>query len=111
MAALAEGGRLVKACTEFRDSKRAREGLQKSLDVPRSRVSVGDTEVPADATEDPLPPNEPVLGVLLSRSRTDESSVGQIVFAMAKDSCYAIDATTGELIWRRIIGMNSPFFP
>ena len=44
-------------------------------------------------------------------SGTGEVSVGRTVFAVAKDCCYGIDTITGEPLWRRVIGMDSPFFP
>ena len=30
---------------------------------------------------------------------------------LAKDCCYAVDHVTGEPIWRRVIGLDSPFLP
>ena len=46
-----------------------------------------------------------------ARSRTDEVSVGQNVFSVAKDCCYGIDTITGDPVWRRVIGRDTPFFP
>lgn len=111
MRALAEADRLVKLFPEFLQSKRVKESQLKALDLERSVVAVDDTERQADSTEDPPPPHAPSLGLLHLRSRTDESSQGRVVFAMAKDSCYAIDTVTGELVWRRVVGSHSPFFP
>ena len=111
MVALSERLRLVKTFPEFANSKRVKDILQKSLDLERSVVAVDDSERIANTKDDPPPSSEPILGILHARSRTDEASQGQIVFVVAKDSCFAIDATTGELVWRRVIGANSPFFP
>ena len=111
MRALAEADRLVKLFPEFLNSKRVKESQLKSLDLERSVVAVDDTERNAESTDDPSPVSPPVLGLLHLRSRTDEVSQGRVVFAMAKDSCYAVDSVTGELVWRRVIGFNAPFFP
>ena len=46
-----------------------------------------------------------------TRSRTEEPAGTRPVFVLAKDCCYAVDHATGEPIWRRVIGLDSPFFP
>ncbi len=48
---------------------------------------------------------------LHTRSRTEEPAGTRPVFVLAKDCCYAVDHITGEPIWRRVIGLDSPFFP
>lgn len=111
MVALSERERLVRAFPDFTSSKRVKEALQNSLDLERSIVATDETEVLAETTDDPPPASEPVLGLLQARSRTDEASQGRVVYVMAKDCCYAIDSVTGDLVWRRIIGADSPFFP
>lgn len=111
MAALSERERLVRRFADFASQARVREALQKSLDLEKSAVNVDDTERPADMPEDSAFTQKASLAILHTRSRTDETSTGQIVLAVAKDSCYGIDATTGEPVWRRVIGANLPFFP
>lgn len=111
MEALSERERLVRLFPEFINARRVKEALQKSLDLEKSVASVDVTEKTADTADDPQPGKDAILGLLHSRSRTDESSQGRLVFAVARDSCYAIDAVTGELVWRRVIGTDSPFFP
>lgn len=111
MEALSERLRLVRQFPEFINSPRVKTSLQKALELEKSVVVVDDTEVPAETTDDPAPSSEPILGVLQSRSRTDELPQGQLAFVLAKDSCYAVDSVTGDLVWRRVIGFDSPFFP
>lgn len=41
--------------------------------------------------------------------RTSDHS--QVVLGVAKNCCYGIDAVTGEPLWRRAIGTDTPFFP
>lgn len=111
MAALSERERLVRAFPDLVGTKRVKQALQNSLDLERSVVATDEIDVPAETVDDPVPVNEPVLGLLQARSRTDEASQGQVVFVIAKDCCYAIDSVTGDLVWRRVIGAGSPFFP
>ena len=111
MEALSERLRLVRQFPEFINSQRVKASLQKALELEKSVVTVDDTEVPAETTDDPAAIPEPILGLLQSRSRTDELPQGQLAFVLAKDSCYAVDSVTGELVWRRVIGFDSPFFP
>jgi TolA-binding protein len=111
MLALSERERLVKSFPEFVSSKRVKDVLQKALDLERSVVATDETERPAETGESTPPPPEPILGLFHTRSRTEDSSAGQIVFVTGKDSCYAVDPATGEVVWRRVIGAWSPFFP
>ena len=111
MAALSERERLVKSFPEFITSKRVKEALQKSLDLERSVVATDESEHPAEVNDEAPRTNEPILGIMYSRSRTEDNSQGQVVFVTAKDSCYAVDPATGELVWKRVIGARSPFFP
>ncbi len=46
-----------------------------------------------------------------TRTRSDEASVGETVFAVAEECCYGVDTVTGEPQWRRVIGPATPFFP
>ncbi len=48
---------------------------------------------------------------LHARSRTEEPAGTRPVFVLAKDCCYAVDHVTGEPIWRRSLGLDTPFFP
>ncbi|MEI8018510.1 MAG: PQQ-binding-like beta-propeller repeat protein [Schlesneria sp.] len=111
MAALSERERLVKSFPEFITSKRVKEALQKSLDLERSVVATDETERPAEVNDEAPQTSEPILGIMYSRSRTEDNSQGQVVFVTAKDSCYAVDPATGELVWKRVIGVRPPFFP
>lgn len=111
MAALAERERLVRRFPDYANQKRVKEALQKALDLERSVIATDETERAAETQdEEPFRP-EPALGLFHTRSRTDDTSQGRVAFALAKDSCYAVDTATGELVWRRVIGLEAPFFP
>ena len=56
--------------------------------------------------------NAPVVN--LARHTTSSSSArsdGSLTFTDAADAIYAIDAITGFPVWRRVIGLNTPFAP
>ncbi|HEY4261904.1 MAG TPA: PQQ-binding-like beta-propeller repeat protein, partial [Schlesneria sp.] len=111
MIALAEREKLVRAFDGFASQKRVKDALQKALDLERSVIVADDRERAAEIT-DIAPPEEPAsLGLFLTRTRTDETSQGAVAYVLAKDCCYAVDSVTGELVWRRVIGFEPPFFP
>ncbi|MBC8113713.1 MAG: PQQ-binding-like beta-propeller repeat protein, partial [Candidatus Saccharimonas sp.] len=70
-----------------------------------------ETERVAETRDDDANPAVSALGLFHTRSRTEEVSTGRVAYVLAKDSCYAVDTVTGELVWRRVIGLEAPFFP
>lgn len=48
---------------------------------------------------------------LTTQTTTDLSSQGRSVFAFGVDSVFALDADTGDPIWRRPVGVDTPFPP
>lgn len=48
---------------------------------------------------------------LRTQATTDLSSQGRSIFCIGMDSCFAVDADTGQPVWRRAIGANTPFSP
>ena len=62
----------------------------------------------------PIPdvPATPSLALTLrTRAATDVVSQGRAVFSIGIDSCFAVDADTGDPLWRKPIGVDSPFAP
>ncbi|WP_373652228.1 PQQ-binding-like beta-propeller repeat protein [Schlesneria sp. DSM 10557] len=111
MVALSERERLVRSFPDFKNVKRVKDAQQKALDLEKSLIATDETERAAETTDEPRWSPEPVLAVSHSRSRMDDQTTGRIVFVTAKDSCYAVDPATGELVWRRVVGFQTPFFP
>lgn len=111
MVALAEREKLVQAYEGFAAHPRVKEALQKALDLEQSVITSDETERPAETTELPAAYGTPLQAVFLTRTRTDESSVGQVALTQSKDCTYAVDTITGELVWRRVTGLDRPFFP
>ena len=111
MLALAERERLVRRFPDYANQKRVKEALQRALDLERSVITTDETERVAETKDDEAYTPEPSLGLFHTRSRTDEASQGRVAYVLAKDSCYAVDTITGEFVWRRVIGLDAPFFP
>lgn len=85
--------------------------LQKTLQAERQLVAVDEQPREALTEEWPAAFGEPLTLMLHARAQSDEASVGRIVFTVAKGCCYAVDSVTGEAVWKRVIGMDPPFFP
>jgi outer membrane protein assembly factor BamB len=72
------------------------------------RTDIGKDARPADSAINPPPAATPALR---TQGRTDLTSQGRFIFTIGIDSCWAVDADTGDPRWRRVIGTNSPFQP
>ncbi len=85
--------------------------LEETLQLERSLVKAEQLDRPAVTEERPSEVPLPLSIVFHKRSRTDEVSLGQAVCGLSKDCCYGIDTVTSDPVWRRVIGLNTPFFP
>jgi len=110
MVALTEREKLVRTYEGFAAHPRVKAALTKALDLERSVIAPDESEQAAETTEAAWPVS-PALGLFLTRTRTDETSVGRSALAHGKDCLYAVDTVTGETVWRRVIGFDRPFFP
>lgn len=100
--------------TRYRDLANRPElmaGLQNALTAARQSVTRNELNRAAETAERPRPLPPPLSLVFHSRVRTEENSVGRVVLAVAKDCLYGVDTVTGDPLWRRVIGTDSPFFP
>lgn len=96
---------------ELAGSQDIKKKLEQILDTERDLVTVEEVDRPA-VTEEPANEGGPTVSLIFrARSRTDQVSVGQAVPALAQDCCYGVDTVTGENVWRRVIGLDTPFFP
>ncbi len=84
--------------------------LKQTLDVEKSLVVREELNRPALPRQAHAAPRMLTL-TLHARSRTEEPAGTRPVFVLAKDCCYAVDHVTGEPIWRRSLGLDTPFFP
>ncbi|MEZ6057169.1 MAG: PQQ-binding-like beta-propeller repeat protein [Planctomycetaceae bacterium] len=102
---------LVSRYPELKTDTKTRALLTSILQAEMKQVKRDEDEADAETMEAvaTIPPT--LTPVFHARSRTDEVSVGTAVCALAQDCCYGIDTTTGQAIWRRSIGVRTPFFP
>ncbi len=111
MQALGTRRELLARYPDFESHTTIVKKLAETLKTERELVSRSDEGVDA-LSDDRASAFPPALSLTFhARSRTDEVSVGRSVFGVAQDCCYAVDSITGEPVWRRAIGWDSPFFP
>jgi len=102
---------LLNRYSDFEQDRRLDALLENCLDAERDLVQA-DAERREPLTDEPPGASPPPLSLTPNqRSRTGEASSGEVVFAVAKDCCYGIDSATGNPLWRRVIGLDTPFFP
>jgi len=113
--ALTSRRRLLDRYSDLKSDRKLADLLEKTLVTEQKLVQIEDRndnpESVASTQDRPLPVPEPVSLTLHTRARTDETSEGRTVFAVSQGCCYGIDTVTGDPVWRRAIGPDSPFFP
>ncbi len=109
--AVATRQKLVVRFRDLESDRRLDTALKRSLDLAKKQ-SVRE-EFQRDAqTDDPtksLP--KPLSLTVRTRALSDEQSANRVVFAIGQDSCFAADSITGDTLWRRTVGIGTPFFP
>lgn len=111
MAALAGRRELLARYPQKQNDPRLAALLQKTLDVEKTLVVKKDLGRAASRKETARTPLPHLSLVLNTRSHTEESVGGRAVLVLAKDCVYSVDHLTGEPVWRRVIGLDSPFLP
>lgn len=72
-----------------------------------TRTDLG-RDAPASPANSPLPA---ATLALRTQGRSDLTSQGRSIFTIGIDSCWAVDADTGDPRWRTVLGTNPPFEP
>ncbi len=85
--------------------------LQKTLNTEKSLVTAEQPELAASTEDHASPVPAPVSFITHTRTRSDQESEFRTIFGIVKGCCYGVDSATGAPIWRRCIGLDSPFFP
>lgn len=109
--ALRERAHLVQNYRDFENHKRVRDALQQAIDQEKSVITIEDLNRDAETTDNNSSGRDCVIPIFHTRSRTEETASGRFAYAVAHDSCYAVEVVTGETAWRRVIGAHTPFFP
>lgn len=85
--------------------------LRQTLDAEKALVQPEQRDLAVSEEDHPGLPQPPVTLITHSRTRSDIESSDTTIFGLVKGCLFGVDATTGNPIWRRSIGMDSPFFP
>lgn len=109
--ALAERDRLLRTFPEYRTDRDVARILEQALDRELSTVTATELDEPALEPSRAAAATREILPVQHARSRTSDSSLGQTVWLLAQDCCYAIDTVTGVVVWRLPIGVDPAFPP
>lgn len=102
---------LLERYPELRSDRKLLAKFQETLAAEKDLVSIDTSVQEADTTDEVSQLPAPLTLASHTRVRTDETSEGRVVFAVAKDCCYALDSVTGDPVWRRVIGLDTPFTP
>ncbi|MDB4731346.1 PQQ-binding-like beta-propeller repeat protein [bacterium] len=96
--------------TSFETNKEIVSNFNKAIELEKKKVVSSDNDTPALVDDHSIDAKSLTLA-FHGRTKIDEVSVGKSVIVVAKDCCYGVDFVTGEPIWRRVIGFDTPFFP
>ncbi|MGE3315507.1 MAG: PQQ-binding-like beta-propeller repeat protein, partial [Planctomycetaceae bacterium] len=111
MAAIETRFKLISLYPDFETNRKVAALLAEALKTEQELVSREELDKEAVAEDRPSTTPAPLTLSPHTRSRTDEPSGGRTVCALAADCSYGIDSVTGEPVWRRVIGLDTPFFP
>lgn len=95
----------------YKNDRKMSTVLTKILEVEKGLIKANTEPVAASTEEYPETFPQIVTLALHTRSRSNAVSDGRNVFALANGSCFGIDSITGDPIWRRPIGLDTPFAP
>ncbi|MEX0700897.1 MAG: PQQ-binding-like beta-propeller repeat protein [Planctomycetales bacterium] len=111
MAAFAERRTLLARYADLERDARVVELLEKTRETERDRVVRDDAQRDALTEDRPTATVKAVSLAVQTRTRTDLESEGRLAIAVAGGSCWGVDNVTGAPLWRRPIGLDSPFHP
>ncbi len=110
LGAVATRQKLVVRYSDLKSDRRLDTALRRALELAKKQAVREEFQRDAQ-TDDPaklLP--KPLTLAVRTRSLSDEQSANRVVFATGQDSCFAADSITGEPLWRRTVGIGTPFF-
>jgi len=111
LQALARRRHLLDRYPYYKNDRKMATVLTKILELEKKLIQTDNEPVIAVTKEYPETFPQSVTLALHTRSRSNATSDGRNVFALANGSCFGIDSITGDPIWRRPVGLDSPFAP
>ncbi len=111
MEALASRRRLLDRYPDFEKDRKISQLLNQTLTTEQNLVKAVDANQQAIKEDRPQVVPKPLVLSQHTRVRTDETSEGRAIWGFAQGCVYGVDTTTGDTLWRRALGQDSPFFP
>ena len=111
LAAVVTRQKLVVRYPDLSADRKIATALSRALEMAKKQAVREEFQRDAQ-TDDPvksLP--KPLTLAVRTRSDSNEQSANRVIFALGQDSCFAVDSITGDPIWRRTVGVGTPFFP
>jgi len=99
---------------DLASNKRVQKLLADTLDAERKFVKTVEPArrgQAAETTTGPSATDDTLTVVGHTQARAGEVSDGRLIFVVARDVLFGLDAVTGRPLWRRPIGLDLPFFP
>ena len=111
MEALRLRRELIAKYPDFANDSKVRTLLNQAMEAERQLVKSETPNTPALTVDHATSLPAPRTLMFQARSRTDQVSVNEVVWVLAKDCVYGVDTVTGLPIWRRLTGSDPAFFP
>lgn len=109
--ALASRRRLIDRYPDQEKERKIAQFLEQILESERKLVKSDDTHRAGERLDHESALPKPLMLTLHTRVLTDDASEGRTVWGVAQGCVYGVDTITGDPVWRRAIGLDSPFFP
>lgn len=106
--------RLLDRYPELVNDSKLRGYLEDTLETERSlvvREVPEEVDLKAISDDRPMPVPPPLSLTQHSRVSTAGSSEGRLIIGVGQGCVYGVDTVTGDPVWRRAIGLDTPFFP
>jgi outer membrane protein assembly factor BamB/TolA-binding protein/DNA-binding MarR family transcriptional regulator len=111
LKALEQRRHLLDRYPYYQNDRKMSTVLTRILEAEQALIQSSNEAIAGSTKDYPDAFPQAVTLSLHTRSRSNEVSDGRNVFALANGSCFGIDSVTGDPIWKRPIGLDSPFPP
>jgi len=111
MEALASRRRCIDRYPDGAKDRKLSGYLEKTLETERQLIKSEDIKRAAVKEDRTVNVPKPLSLTLHTRIRADDTSEGRTVWGLSGGCLYGVDTVTGDTVWRRPVGLDSPFFP
>jgi len=86
--------------------------LKQTMETERSLLSDEEIDRPAQQQDRPERARHALtMAAYIPPKESPSPDGAEIVLVLAKQACYGVNSATGQPVWRRAIGRDTPFFP